>query len=445
MSYNVIASRYRENRYLPRTVTEMTVTRKDYSALSHLLLEGIYSTAVDSFRNRNRDVQLSVDAALQAAIQKDLARNDSLWTKRVSVVVMDDSTGDVLASAMYPLAPVNDWDRLTMPASQQNRQDFSFVNSDLGFTHATQPGSTAKLATALAAFNKLGMAAARRNFIIRQQDLIRIKSAEPDEPGNISLERALVKSNNAYFIKLANEERLQEEMARLYLTTGMFLRGVGGYFYQYDEGNEAQAERWLNFWRKTEFTSLRRYNPNDIRKTRGLGVSGMAWGQGELVATPAAVARLASGIANNGQLRPNRFVLRFADSLLGLENPVTLANDPAYAAELTRYMKVQSAGKAKDLGLAVAGKTGTPERIIGGRRINDGWYVFFAPKAVGSGHVVVCIRIERTKGSSDAVKLAGQHVIPHLLRRGYIRSFNSAASDSVGNGSRNRPVRQTSR
>jgi cell division protein FtsI/penicillin-binding protein 2 len=134
---------------------------------------------------------------------------------------------------------------------------------------------------------------------------------------------------------------------------------------------------------------------------------------------------------------PDRFVLRFADSLLGIGKPLSIANDPAYAAELTRYMKAQSAGKVKDLGLAVAGKTGTPERIIGGRRINDGWYVFFAPKAKGSGHIVVCVRIERTKGSSDAVKLAGRYVIPHLLRRGYIRSFNSAGADAKSDESRN--------
>ena len=77
------------------------------------------------------------------------------------------------------------------------------------------------------------------------------------------------------------------------------------------------------------------------------------------------------------------------------------------------------------MGIRVAGKTGTPERIWKGRRINDGWYVFFAPKASGSGHVVVCIRIEGTKGSSDAVRLAGKHVIPQLLQMGYIKGFEA--------------------
>lgn len=420
VSYNVVASRYRENRFLPRAITGMVVTKRDYSALSHLLLAGINSQQVDSFRNQNRDVHMSIDAALQTALQQSFAKDDSLRDNRVSVVVLEDSTGDVLASAMYPLAPVNDWDRLTLPLNSQLRQDLTFVNSDLGFTYATQPGSTAKLATALAAFNKLGMAAAEKKIVVRPQDLIRIKSNEPDEAGTISMERAIVKSNNAYFIKLANEERLQEEMAAVYLQTGMFLRGVGGYFYTYRPANTEQEKTWMDLWRKTEFASLRRYNPNDIRKTRGLGVSGMAWGQGELVATPAAVARLASGIAHDGKLVPHRYVLRFADSATSLGQPITIAKDPAYAAELKKYMLAQSATKVDDLGIQVAGKTGTPERIINGARINDGWYVFFVPKANGGGNIVVCVRTEKAKGSSEAVRLAGKHVVPVLKKKGYL-------------------------
>ena len=72
----------------------------------------------------------------------------------------------------------------------------------------------------------------------------------------------------------------------------------------------------------------------------------------------------------------------------------------------------------------VAGKTGTPERIVKGESINDGWYVFFAPEVKGEGHLVVCIRIEGAKGSSDAVRLAGKHIVPLLLERNYIKSFD---------------------
>jgi cell division protein FtsW (lipid II flippase) len=425
VNYDVAATRYREERFLPPTATEMTVVKRDYSALAPLLLAGINSKEVEDFKKRNRDIRLSMDASLQTSIQNSIALDDSLRSRRVSVVVMEDSTGDVLASAMYPLPAVNDWDLLTLPFAEQSRLPVWVSNSDLGFTYATQPGSTAKILTALAAFNKMGPNAAKRTFLVRQGDVIRARSEEPDETGTITMERAIVKSNNVYFIRLANEERLQEEMGTLYLQTGMFLRGVGGYYYGRESITPDRESRWRELWRKTEFQSLRSYDPNNIRATRGRGVSGMAWGQGELIATPASVARLSAGVANGGVLVPNRYVLQVSDSLMGISKGIAIARQPQFAEALTYYMKQQSANKVDRLGIKVAGKTGTPERIVKGRRINDGWYTLFAPKAEGGGHIVVCVRIEDCKGSSVAVKAAGQHVIPQLLERGYIRGFDA--------------------
>jgi cell division protein FtsI/penicillin-binding protein 2 len=201
------------------------------------------------------------------------------------------------------------------------------------------------------------------------------------------------------------------------------LHGVGGYFYGRQQENAAQEEKWRTLWRKTEFNTKPRYDPNNIRRTRAKGISGMSWGQGELIATPASVARVAAGIANGGTMPNNRYVLKFSDSATSVKPGIKLANDPKYAQLMRRYMIEQSAPKAYTLGLSVAGKTGTPERIWKKQQINDGWYVFFAPKQKGSGNIVVCVRIESTKGSSDAVKLAGKHVIPFLLKKGYIKSI----------------------
>ncbi|OOQ62140.1 FtsW/RodA/SpoVE family cell cycle protein [Mucilaginibacter pedocola] len=422
-NYNVTANRYREDRFLARGVKEMTVVKRDYSALSPLLLAGLNSTAVDSFKNRNRDVQLTMDAGLQTSIQKSMETDTSLLDNRVSVVVMESNTGDVLASSMYPLPPIHDWEKLTMSTYEQNQLANWMTTTDLGFTLATQPGSTAKLVTSLASFNKLGMAAEKRTFHVSEGERIRTKGIEPDETGTITLEAAVAKSNNVYFIKLANEEHLQEEMATLYLKTGMFLHGVGGYYYGRQQENAAQEEKWRELWRKTEFNTKPRYDPNNIRRTRAKGISGMSWGQGELIATPAAVARVAAGIANAGTMPTNRYVLKFSDSATSVKPGIKLANDPKYAALMRHYMIEQSAPKVYTLGMSVAGKTGTPERIWKKQQINDGWYVFFAPKQKGSGNIVVCVRIESTKGSSDAVKLAGKHVIPFLLKKGYIKNI----------------------
>ena len=84
-------------------------------------------------------------------------------------MVMEDKTGDVLASACWPLPPVNDFDRLSLPENEINKLPGWNVNTDIGFTHATQPGSTAKLVTAMAAFNKLGVAAAKKIIRVIQK------------------------------------------------------------------------------------------------------------------------------------------------------------------------------------------------------------------------------------------------------------------------------------
>ena len=397
INFKTAASRFKEDRFLPAVNKEMSVYKRDYKVLAPLLLAGINSAEVEKFKQRNRDVRMTIDAALQTSIERSLQSLDSLKDSRISVVIMEDSTGDVLASAMYPLPDITALQEVAQGDLQQEKLSPWFIDKDISFAHATQPGSTAKLATATAAFNKLGMEAAEKIILIRPQDLIRIKSDEPDETGNINIERAIVKS--------------------------MYLQGVGGYYYEGNLDNIEQQNRWRELWRNTTFRSKRSYDRNNIRASRGRGISGMAWGQGELVASPAAIARLASGIANNGKMMPNRFVLQLNDSIMPAKKPVPITRDSIYADMLTQYMKEQSAGKVQRLGMRVAGKTGTPERLVRNERINDGWYVFFAPKAKGKGHIVTCIRIEHCRGSSVAVQLAGSKIIPELMKRGYIRSF----------------------
>ena len=93
-----------------------------------------------------------MDAALQTRIQLALQADDSLNQKRVSVVIMEDNTGDVITSAAWPLAPVNDWERMNLSENELNKLPGWNVNTDIGFTHATQPGSTAKLVTGFGSF-----------------------------------------------------------------------------------------------------------------------------------------------------------------------------------------------------------------------------------------------------------------------------------------------------
>lgn len=436
-SYRVTATHFHSSRFLPARPTEMTVAKRDFSALSPLLLAGINSKEVAEFKKRNRDVLMTVDIAAQTKLNAALQTQTVAPTSRISVVVMDASNGDVILSSMFPMPAIDNPEQMMLTPAEQNSLPYWITNTDLGFTYASQPGSTAKLITALSAFNKLGMAAEHKVITVLPGDLIRRSGYEPDEPGQITIERGIVRSNNPFFIRLANQERLQEEMGEIYMKAGLFLRGVGGYFYTGDLKNAERQAKWMDLWRKTEFMSVEHYNPNNIYPGRAKGVSGMAWGQGELVATPAAMARVAASIANGGTLVQNRYVFKVGDSTLPAKEGIAIAKDPQYAALMTQYMKEQSAPKVPKLGIAVAGKTGTPQRVLHNKHITDGWYVFFAPKVNGDGYMVTCVRIEDTKGSSIAVQLAGAVVIPILKEAGYIKGFDDAptASFDAGNAS----------
>ena len=153
--------------------------------------------------------------------------------------------------------------------------------------------------------------------------------------------------------------------------------------------------------------------------------SGLAWGQGQLAATPASLARMAGAVANGGVMQPSRYVLSRAGKSEPVTAGVALTRNPAYATQLRDFMIEQSnpAGRPKISISRVAGKTGTPERIVLGEKHNDGWYVFFAPTPNGRSNTVTCVRIELGESSADAVKLANTVVAPILKERGYLGSF----------------------
>ncbi|HEV8084691.1 MAG TPA: FtsW/RodA/SpoVE family cell cycle protein [Chitinophagaceae bacterium] len=118
VKYQVSTNHFRSERFLPVTETQMTITKRDYSALSDLLTAGINSNEVAEFKKRNRDITLAMDAALQTKIEQAIRDDDSVNRKRISVVVMEDNTGDVIASACWPLPPVNDWERLSLSENE---------------------------------------------------------------------------------------------------------------------------------------------------------------------------------------------------------------------------------------------------------------------------------------------------------------------------------------
>ncbi|MBC7902452.1 MAG: penicillin-binding protein, partial [Gemmatimonadaceae bacterium] len=428
-----IGTSYRPDRFTKPVEKPQTLVSYDYSPLADALQSGIDSTnpRIVKMKAMNRDVRLTVDASLQKEIQDSL-RLSAFADKRMSVIVIDAAKGDVMASAVYPLPNLKDPEKMLLTEKEKSRLPMPVTDRDLGMSYATAPGSTAKILTAIAALNKEGMEAADKKYNdIYRTEIFRdnAKEQEPFVPKvrYVDMQEAIINSSNIYFIRVANEFNLENELGDLYQATGMNISHRGGYYYE-PSADRLKVSKDLEAWREDVFTMDRRLynNPENygIKKRYRSDFSGLAWGQSKLTSTPIAMARMAGAIANKGRMQLSRYVMEETGTAKAPGEAVTIAKDTAYAGLLRKYMISQSSqpGKQKIKGMDVAGKTGTPERIVKGEKQSDGWYVFFAPTPDNLSHTVCCIRIEEGQSSANAVIIANT-VSKILKKRGYIVSF----------------------
>ncbi|GAB3727650.1 FtsW/RodA/SpoVE family cell cycle protein [Spirosoma lituiforme] len=423
---NLVTTDYRADRFSPSVQQTRTLSVYDYSELAPALRAGLDSREVAERKARNRDLRLSVNADLQVAIQRALVTSD-FRNRRVSVVVLDAGSGDILASALHPLPNLQTPDVMQLADRDRQKLPYLVTERDLGMTYPTAPGSTAKILTAMAAFNKLGASAADVSYSISCDEIIR-RGTRESEPCNesVDMRKAIVRSSNVYFIRTANDNKLDSEMADLYLATGMNIDFVGGYSFS-DTRTNPERDLIRKHWRDSSFVIRRNlYNSTQYPKRYRSEFSGLAWGQGQLTSTPVALARMAGAIANKGVLQPSRYVLNQAGRPQPIGAGQRVSRQANYADQLESFMIDQSnpsEGRSKISIARVAGKTGTPERMVRGIRRNDGWFVFFAPTPDGQSHTVVSVRIELGESSAEAVQLANTVIAPILKQRGYLGSF----------------------
>ncbi|GAB3916540.1 FtsW/RodA/SpoVE family cell cycle protein [Larkinella terrae] len=421
----LVATNFRADRFSPTVQQTRMLTVYDYRELATALRAGVDSHEVAERKAKNRDLSLSVDAGLQVALQQSLAQSQ-YKDKRLSVVVLDAASGDVLASAMHPLPNLKSPEGMLLSDRDRLQLPYLVTERDLGMTFPTAPGSTAKILTAMAAFNKLGSSASAVRYPISCQEIIRRGARESEPCGeSVDMRKAIVRSSNVYFIRLANDQALDKQLADLYLATGMNVDYIGGYSFS-DTHTDLEDRQIRKHWQDSSFVVRRKlYQSMQYPRRYRSEFSGLAWGQGQLTTTPAALARMAGTIANKGVLQPSRYVV----SQAGKPRPVgagkPLARNPDYAEQLKEFMIEQSnpPGRSKISLARVAGKTGTPERIVQGVQQNDGWYVFFAPTPDGRSNTVVTVRIELGESSADAVNLANTVVAPILKQQRYLGSF----------------------
>jgi peptidoglycan glycosyltransferase len=149
-------------------------------------------------------------------------------------------------------------------------------------------------------------------------------------------------------------------------------------------------------------------NPNTAAKLKD-ALPQASYGQGQVVASPLQLARVAATIANNGAMPYGRWVIDDSNARVEPDKSIL---QPELARTLGQYMRSvvtngtgRSAAKAT---VAIAGKTGTAELAKGA---SHAWFIGFAPFTASGRRIAFAVLVENGQyGGAAAAPIAADVV-----------------------------------
>ncbi len=346
------------------------------------------------------DVRLTINSTIQQAAQ------DALEGETGAAVVMDPSTGAVLAMASSPTYSAGDVEALLEQAAASDGSDDSgqLVNRATQGLYA--PGSTFKIVSLATALQN-GIAS--EDSVYASPGTMEIGNAEvsnfgDESYGDITLQRATALSSNTVFGQLGVQIGAQ-----------LLVEGAEAFGFNKDLDFELPV-----------VTSLMP-DPDEMTEWETAWASaGEPVGEHESPAGPQVsvleMAMVGCAIANNGTIMQPYLV----DSVYNANG------ERSYQAQATTYLQAitsETASRVKEVlkdvvdygtgttaainGVQVAGKTGTAEHPDG----DDGWFVGMADADSDTPSVVVAIVLEKNESSVASAK-AGDILETALRVRG---------------------------
>ncbi len=327
---------------------------------------------------------MSIDARLQVQVA-NILRNalKQAGVEKGAAVVMDPATGDLLAAVSFPVPG---------PESADSDENPWLDRARYGLY---PPGSTFKVVTAMAALRKDASLTHKTYECIRLPDgrvgnylkgskrPIRDDIQDHAPHGVLDLEHGLTVSCNAYFAQLGT----------------------------YDVGaNELHdTAALLGISTATPDTAA------ELKKALGQS----AYGQGEVVASPFQMARVAATVANAGAMPQGRWLTDENNSRI---TPPTVILAPANAGTLGRFMReVVTAGTGRRAAAAVApiaGKTGTAELA---NAPSHAWFIGYAPYGAGARKIAFSVLVENGVYGGTASAPAAAEIVNAAVKLGLIQ------------------------
>ncbi len=346
------------------------------------------------------DVRLTINSTIQQAAQ------DALEGETGAAVVMDPSTGAVLAMASSPTYSAGDVEALLEQAAASDGSDDAgqLVNRATQGLYA--PGSTFKIVSLATALQN-GIAS--EDSVYASPGTMEIGNAEvsnfgDESYGDITLQRATALSSNTVFGQLGVQIGAQ-----------LLVEGAEAFGFNKDLDFELPV-----------VTSLMP-DPDEMTEWETAWASaGEPVGEHESPAGPQVsvleMAMVGCAVANNGTIMQPYLV----DSVYNANG------ERSYQAQATTYLQAitsETASRVKEVlkdvvdygtgttaainGVQVAGKTGTAEHPDG----DDGWFVGMANADSDTPSVVVAVVLEKNESSVASAK-AGDILETALRVRG---------------------------
>jgi penicillin-binding protein A len=140
------------------------------------------------------------------------------------------------------------------------------------------------------------------------------------------------------------------------------------------------------------------------------------YGQGEVVASPLRMARIAAAIASDGRVRDVRVD---AAAATAVAHPFVSADTARTLARYMRDVVLDGTGRSlRSSPIAVAGKTGTAE--VGGAPSHS-WFIGFAPYGAANRRVAVAVILENAGYGGGAAAPAAGEIIAAAAALGLAR------------------------
>jgi penicillin-binding protein 2 len=389
-------------------------------------------------------VRLTIDIGLQRAAERALrygiatARENESWhANGGALVALDPRDGAVLAMASTPTYKPSvyvgrvDPKKIQPLVNDNAARKANYPGINRVTTGVYPPGSTWKPVVALAAMQEHLLepyqsisCTPTATYGLDEQVF---KNWDPYVNHAMTLPEALARSCDTYFYEVGYRFYLGGDKGRARMQEWARRFGFGAPA-GIDVGREESGLVPTPAWRKRTFTSDwdKAWNPGDSIQ--------LAIGQKDVGVTPLQMARFYAMIANGGKLVTPYVVSQVETSAMRGQEPVverrftpdppvSIAVDPAalqvirdglYSATHSTFGT--SSGVFSSFPIAVAGKTGTAEKVVPvpgyppGHLEDQSWWCGYGPAQTEVARIVVCAVIENGGHGSTAAAPAALRV-----------------------------------